>query len=202
MGLSGGPPARCGMASTSLNEAQHPGSVILKPTAIPGCVVIRPQRHADERGYFARTWDANTFADQGLATSLSQCSTSFSRQKGTLRGMHYQDVPHQEAKLVRCTRGAIWDVCLDLRPDSPTYRQWHGATLSEDNGLALYLPEGCAHGHLTLEPNTEVFYMISAPYVPEAGRGVRWDDSAFGIDWPFEPVVLNERDASYPSLDG
>jgi len=114
--------------------------------------------------------------------------------------MHYQAVPHAETKLVRCTRGAIWDVCLDLRPDSPTYRQWHAETLSEDNGLALVLPEGCAHGHLTLEPETEVFYMISAPYVAEAGRGVRWDDPVFGIAWPFDPVVINERDATYPSV--
>lgn len=162
--------------------------------------MVRPQRHADERGHFARTWDPAEFDEHGLVAEVAQCSTSFSARKGTLRGMHYQAAPHAEAKLVRCTRGAIWDVCLDLRPGSATYRQWHAETLSEDNGLALYLPEGCAHGHLTLEPESEVFYMISAPYVAEAGRGVRWDDPAFGIAWPFDPLVIHERDATYPSV--
>lgn len=174
--------------------------MIFEPTPIPGCVVIRPERHQDERGHFARTWDPDLFAKHGLATVVVQCSTSFSEHKGTLRGMHYQAAPYEEAKLVRCTRGAVWDVCLDLRSDSPTFRQWYAETLSEDNGLAMYLPEGCAHGHLTLEPESEVFYMISAPYVAEAGRGVRWDDSAFGIAWPSNPVVINERDATYPSV--
>lgn len=175
--------------------------MIVDLTEIPGCVVIRPERHADERGYFARTWDREVLADHGLATDVAQCSTSFSEREGTLRGMHYQAAPHEEAKLVRCTRGAIWDVCLDLRPDSPTYRQWYAEMLSAENGVALYIPEGCAHGHLTLAPASEVFYMISSPYVPEAGRGVRWNDPAFGIEWPSEPVVLNERDATYPHLD-
>ena len=174
--------------------------MIFEPTAIPGCVVVRPERHADARGTFARTWDLDAFAENGLATGIAQCSTSFSMYKGTLRGMHFQAAPHEEAKLVRCTRGAIWDVCLDLRTDSPTYRHWHAEPLSADNGVALYIPEGCAHGHLTLEPDTEVFYMISTPYVAEAGRGVRWDDPAFGIAWPEKPAVINERDATYPRV--
>lgn len=168
-------------------------------TDIPGCLVIRPARHRDGRGYFARTWDAEAFARRGLPAFV-QASVSYSERAGTLRGMHYQAAPHQEAKLVRASRGAIWDVCLDLRPDSPTYRRWHAETLSAENGTALYVPEGCAHGQLTLESQSEVVYMISAPYVAEAGRGVRWDDPAFGIEWPSPPAVLNERDASYPSV--
>ena len=174
--------------------------MIFDPTPIPDCFVVRPERHADARGYFARTWAPDELAAHGLSATVAQCSTSFSARRGTLRGMHFQADPHAEAKLVRCTRGGIWDVCLDLRPQSPTYRRWHAETLTEANGVALYIPEGCAHGHLTLEPDTEVFYMISAPYVAEAGRGVRWDDPAFGIDWPFAPTVLNERDATYPSV--
>lgn len=170
-------------------------------TDIPGCVVVRPERIEDERGHFARTWDRGTFARLGLNPDVAQCSLSYNRLAGTLRGMHYQASPHEEAKLVRCTRGSIWDVCLDLRPASPTYRRWHGETLSAENGVALYVPEGCAHGFLTLEDASEVFYTITAPYVPEAGRGVRYDDPAFGIDWPGEVHVINERDASYPDAE-
>ena len=133
-----------------------------------------------------------------LNGAVAECSTSFNHARGTLRGMHWQDVPHQEAKLVRCTRGAVWDVCLDLRPGSPTFRRWHGEPLSAENGAALFVPEGCAHGFLTLEDTTEVFYTISAPYVPEAGRGVRYDDPAFGIAWPAEVRVVHPRDAGYP----
>ncbi len=169
-----------------------------EPTPIAGCVVLRPERHADDRGHFARTWDGAALAAYGLSGELSQCSTSFNHARGTLRGMHYQAPPHAEAKLVRCTRGAVWDVCLDLRPGSDTFRQWHGETLTADNGAALYVPEGCAHGFLTLDDATEVLYMISAPYVPEAGRGVRWDDPAFAIAWPAEVAVIHPRDAAYP----
>lgn len=172
------------------------------PTAIPGCVAVRPERHADSRGYFARTWDGAAFSAAGLNPAVAQCSVSFNERRGTLRGMHFQAAPHAEAKLVRCTRGALWDVCLDLRPDSPTLHQWHAEVLTAENGAALVVPEGCAHGFLTLSDATEVFYMMSAPYAPEAGRGVRWDDPAFGITWP-EPVqVIHERDASYPYVEG
>ena len=178
----------------------HPPRTLMlfTPTPIPGCVIVRPERHADARGHFARTYDAAEMAAHGLNPTVAQCSVSFNAARGTLRGMHYQEAPHAEAKLVRCTRGALYDVCLDLRPDSPTFRQWTAATLTEHNGDALYVPEGCAHGFLTLAPDTEAFYTISYPYVPEAGRGVRYDDPAFGIDWP-EPVrVIHDRDAGYP----
>ena len=171
--------------------------MLFEPTDIPGCVVVRPERHADDRGHFARTWDGEAFAAHGLSPAVAQCSVSFNAARGTLRGMHYQAAPHAEAKLVRCTRGALYDVCLDLRPDSPTFRRWTATTLTADNGAALYVPEGCAHGFLTLADDTEAFYTISAPYVPDAGRGVRYDDPAFGIAWP-EPVrVIHPRDAAY-----
>lgn len=173
----------------------------IEPTDIPGCVVVRPVRHEDERGHFARTWDRDVFESLGLNSEVVQCSLSYNHLGGTLRGMHYQATPHEEAKLVRCTRGVVWDVCLDLRPASPTYRQWHGETLSAENGVALYVPEGCAHGFLTMEDTSEVLYMITAPYVPEAGRGVRYDDPAFRIEWPGEVRVINARDAGYPDAE-
>ena len=175
--------------------------MLFDPTDIPGCVVVRPERHADARGHFARTWDGAELAAAGLDGRVAQCSTSYNHARGTLRGMHWQAAPHAEAKLVRCTRGAVWDVCLDLRPGSATFRQWHGETLSADNGVALWVPEGCAHGFLTLEDASEVFYTITAPYVPEAGRGARWDDPAFGIEWPAEVRVIHPRDAAYPLVD-
>lgn len=133
--------------------------------------------------------------------AIAQCSTSFNRCAGTLRGMHYQAEPHAEAKLVRCTRGAIYDVALDLRPRSSTYRHWHGEELSADNGRALFIPEGCAHGFQTLDDDTEILYLISTPYEASAGRGVRWDDPAFGIVWPdpgYTGRILSDRDATYP----
>ena len=167
------------------------------PTDIEGCVVVRPERHEDARGHFARTWDGAELAAAGVDPAVAQCSVSYNHTAGTLRGMHFQAAPHAESKLVRCTRGAVFDVCLDLRAGSPTFRRWHGETLSAENGVALVVPEGCAHGFLTLEDATEVFYMISAPYAPDAGRGVRWDDPAFGIDWPGEVRVIHPRDAGY-----
>jgi dTDP-4-dehydrorhamnose 3,5-epimerase len=169
-------------------------------TDIPGCVVVHLERHEDKRGHFARVWDGAVFAEHGLNPTLAQCSVSFNRRKGTLRGMHYQVPPHAEAKLVRCTRGALFDVCLDLRPDSPAFRRWVGVELTPDNGRALYVPEGCAHGFLTLADATEVLYLISAPYVPEAAAGVRWDDPAFAIAWPGAVAVIHERDAAYPAF--
>lgn len=169
-----------------------------QPTPIPGCFVVAPERHADARGHFARTWDGGAFAAHGLNPAIAQCSASFNERRGTLRGMHFQRAPHAEAKLVRCTRGAVFDVCLDLRPDSPTFHRWHGETLTADNGVALYVPEGCAHGFLTLDDATEVFYTITAPYVPAAAGGVRYDDPVFGIAWPAPVRVIHERDARYP----
>ena len=173
-----------------------------EPTDIPGCVLVRPERHADARGHFARTWNGELFAAHGLNPDVAQCSASFNTARGTLRGMHFQAAPHAEAKLVRCTRGALYDVCLDLRPASPTFTQWIAATLTAENGDALFIPEGCAHGFLTLADATEAFYQISAPYMPDAGRGVRYDDPAFGIVWPETIYVVHERDAGYPDWVG
>jgi dTDP-4-dehydrorhamnose 3,5-epimerase len=167
-------------------------------TKVAGAYLIEPEPIADERGFFARTFCREEFAANGLNPDLVQANVSWNHRKGTLRGMHYQDAPHQEAKLVRCTRGAIFDVALDLRPDSPTYLAWFGAELSDGNRHLLYVPEGCAHGFLTLTDATEVAYQMSAPYAAAAARGVRWDDPAFGIRWPGEVVVINERDRSYP----
>ena len=173
-----------------------------QPTPIPGVVVVRPKRFEDERGFFARAWAKEAFEEQGLNTSLVQCSSSSNAKKGTLRGMHNQVAPHAEAKFVRCVRGALYDVALDLRPDSPTFKQWFGIELTAENGNALYIPEGCAHGFLTLEDATDVFYMITAPYAPDASRGVRYNDPTFGIVWPGEAIVINDRDASYSDFIG
>jgi dTDP-4-dehydrorhamnose 3,5-epimerase len=171
--------------------------MIFRDTAIAGVCAIEPERLEDDRGFFARTWDPDEFGEHGLNPVLAQCSISYNRARGTLRGLHYQAAPHEEAKLVRCTAGAIFDVAVDLRPDSSTFRAWFGVELSAENRLALYVPEGCGHGFLTLADDSEVLYQISQAYVPEAGRGVRWNDPAFAIRWPAEVVVMNERDASY-----
>lgn len=174
--------------------------MIFVETPISGLCLIEPERIADERGYFARTYCAQELAQRGLDPTVAQCSTSFNRRAGTLRGMHYQEAPHAEAKLVRCTRGAVHDIALDLRRDSPSYLRSHGVELSADNGCALFIPKGFAHGFQTLEDETEVLYQISAPYDPGSARGVRWDDPAFAIDWPEPPVggrTISSRDASY-----
>jgi dTDP-4-dehydrorhamnose 3,5-epimerase len=176
--------------------------MIFHETGLPGAVLIEPQRISDARGFFARTWSAEELAERGLSTRIAQCSISYNGARGTLRGMHYQIAPHAEVKLVRCTAGAIYDVIIDLRPESPTYRRHFGATLSASSRLQLYIPEGFAHGFLTLEDDSEVFYQISEPYAPAAGRGVRWDDPAFAIDWPGEVRVIAPRDASYPDFTG
>ena len=169
------------------------------PTKLEGAYVVEPERYEDERGFFARTWSADDFARQGLVAELSQCSISRNNMAGTLRGMHFQTAPHEEAKLVRCTAGAIFDVIVDLRPGSPTQAQWVGVELAAETGRALYIPKGFAHGFQTLVDGAEVFYMISDPYVPEAASGVRWDDAAFGIDWPpADARVINTRDRSWP----
>ena len=173
--------------------------MIFRETEVAGAWVVEPQRQADSRGFFARTWCRREFANQGLQTDLAQCNTSWNAVRGTLRGLHLQAPPHAEAKLVRCTRGALIDVVLDLRPASPTYLKHASVTLTWENRLALYLPEGCAHGFQTLEDETEIFYQMSAFYAPGAGRGVRWDDPAFGIAWPIQPPILSERDATWPA---
>ena len=174
--------------------------MIFHETAIEGVWVVEPERHEDERGFFARTWDGEELVAHGLNGNIVQCSTSYNRRRGTLRGLHYQAPPHEETKLVRCTAGAIFDVAVDLRPESPTYTRWVGHELSANNRIAFYVPEGCGHGFVTLADDTQVEYAISERYAPDAGRGVRWDDPSFAIDWPVEVEVINERDRSYPDF--
>lgn len=177
--------------------------MILSPTPIDGVYEVEPERIPDERGYFARTYCADEFAAAGLDPVIAQCSTSYNVRAGTLRGLHYQAAPHAESKLVRCTRGAVFDVAVDLRPDSPSYLRWHGIELSEANGVALFVPKGCAHGFQTLRDDSDVLYQISVAYEPGAGRGVRWDDPAFGIRWPEPPPggrTISERDAAYQDI--
>jgi dTDP-4-dehydrorhamnose 3,5-epimerase len=173
--------------------------VIFSETELAGAWVVDPERLHDERGFFARTMDADAFAHRGLCTEFPQCSISFNAKAATLRGMHFQDEPHAEAKLVRCTAGAIYDVIVDLRPDSPTHARWIGVELSAENRRALYIPPSFAHGFQTLVPNAEVYYQISTAYVPAASRGVRWDDPAFGIRWPEAAErTMSARDRAYP----
>jgi dTDP-4-dehydrorhamnose 3,5-epimerase len=174
--------------------------VILTPTAIPGAVIVDLERHADERGFFARSWCAREFEAAGLPAGLVQCNVSWNARRHTLRGMHWQAAPHEEAKLVRCTRGAILDVVVDLRPGSPSYLRHEAVQLDEENRRALLIPPGAAHGFLTLADATEVFYQMSAFYTPGAARGARWDDPAFGIRWPAPPAIISERDRSYPDF--
>lgn len=172
-------------------------------TALPGCFVIEPALIEDERGMFARTFCADEFTRQGLTSAIAQCSISFNHAKGTLRGLHYQAPPHQEAKLVRCTRGRIFDAAVDVRPGSPTFARWAAVELTAANHLALYIPEGVAHGFVTLEPESEVSYQISVTYQPEASAGVRWDDPEIAIDWPdVGPLTMSARDRNLPTLSG
>lgn len=171
------------------------------PTDIPGNWLIEQERQADERGFFARTWCAREFAERGLETRLVQCSVSFNQRHGTLRGLHYQAPPRAEVKLVRCTRGAIFDVAVDLRPDSATFRRWVGVELTQENGRTLYIPRGFAHGFLTLADATEVSYQMSEMYGPEQVRGVRWNDPFFGVRWPGPAEVIAPRDRDYPDVD-
>jgi dTDP-4-dehydrorhamnose 3,5-epimerase len=171
----------------------------MKFNALPllGAYLIEPDPIADERGYFARTFCREKFKEKGITAHLEQCSFSFNHKKATLRGMHFQKEPHGEAKLVRCTQGKIYDVIIDLRPHSPTYKKWEGVILSAENRHALFIPEGFAHGFQTLEDKTEVFYQISYPYVPSHASGVRWNDPAFAITWPLEVSVISCKDQQY-----
>jgi dTDP-4-dehydrorhamnose 3,5-epimerase len=170
-------------------------------TDLPGAFLVSLEKIEDERGYFARSWCANEFDDQGLESRLAQCNVSFNRTKGTLRGMHYQIPPFAETKLVRCTRGALFDVIIDLRPESATFTRWLGIELTPDNGMMVYVPAGFAHGFQTLMDRTEVFYQMSEFYSPTHGRGVRWDDPMFGIEWPLDVKVISERDRRYPDSE-
>ena len=174
----------------------------VRPTKLPGVRLVEAERHADERGYFARTWCREELGIHGLSTELAQCSLSFNQRRGTLRGMHFQRAPHIETKLVSCVRGAIFDVVIDLRPSSPTFRQSFGVTLSMDNGCAVYVPPGLAHGFLTLSDEAVVSYMISTPYEASAASGVRWNDPAFDVSWPsLTPTVMSDRDRNFPDFD-
>jgi|SRR5882672_2212423 len=167
-------------------------------TDVAGAMTIDPTPHQDDRGRFMRAWCAREFAEQGINFVPVQANMGFSTRKGTVRGMHFQVDPAPEAKLVRCTRGVMLDIVLDLRPASPSYGKWWGAELSAENGRMLYLPEGCAHGYQTLEENTEMYYMTSAYYTPSAVQGVRFDDPAFRIQWPLDPTVVSEQDRNWP----
>lgn len=168
------------------------------PTKLRGAFLIEPTELEDERGFFARTWCQKEFAERGLNPNLVQCSISFNKLRGTLRGMHYQVAPHEEAKLVRCTMGAIYDVIIDLRPDSPTFKEWVATELTAENRLMLFIPEGFAHGFITMKDASEVFYQISEYYHSESARGIRWDDPTFGIKWFLDgPTVISQRDEAY-----
>ncbi|NER36174.1 MAG: dTDP-4-dehydrorhamnose 3,5-epimerase [Oscillatoria sp. SIO1A7] len=174
--------------------------MIFAETKLKGAYIIDLERRQDDRGFFARSFCQEEFGSNGLHTQFVQCNISFNHQKGTLRGMHYQVEPHAEAKLVRCTMGAIYDVIIDLRPESPTFKQWLGVELTGDNRRMFYIPEGFAHGFQTLSDRAEVFYQMAEFYHPESARGVRWNDPAFGIKWPLEPSAISSKDRSYQLL--
>lgn len=175
--------------------------MIITETKLGGIYLIKPRRFEDERGFFAPSFSAVEFAARGMASVFVENNISYSKSRGTLRGMHYQAAPYGQDKLIRCTRGAIFDVAVDLRPHSPTFKQWIGAELTAENRSMVYVPGDCGHGFQTLVDDTEVFYMVSQPYVTESNRGVRWNDPAFGIEWPdVAERVLIERDQQYPDF--
>ena len=169
-------------------------------TTVQGVKVITPEFFTDERGFFARTWAQDLFAEHGLVGHVVQRNLSYNREVHTLRGMHYQHPPHAEVKVVSCVVGAIYDVAIDVRPESPTFRQWFGTELRAESGTMLYIPEGCAHGFLSLTADSRVEYLVSEFYHPESAAGVRWDDPAFGVRWPAQPQVIAERDRTYPDF--
>ncbi len=170
-------------------------------TSVMGAYLLKPELLFDHRGFFARTWCAKELALRGISPEVRQCSMSFNRWKGTLRGLHYQVAPSAENKFVSCTRGAIFDVVVDLRADSPTYLRHLGIVLSAAEYSTIYIPEGCAHGFQTLENNSDVSYMISQFHAPECAKGIRWNDPALGISWPLPPTEISERDRSYPDME-
>ncbi len=176
--------------------------MIFTETQLNPAFLVDLERREDERGFFARAWCEKEFGEHGLSTRVVQCNLSFNPRAGTLRGMHYQRAPYEEAKLVRCTRGAIYDVIVDLRPDSPTWKRWLGVELTAENRRMLYVPEGFAHGYQTLADETEVFYQVSEFYTPEAEGGVRWDDPAFAIQWPdVDERIMSEKDKTWPDYE-
>lgn len=176
--------------------------MIFTPTNLSGAYLIRPEHIRDERGFFLRTWCKQEFQEHGLDVDLVQCNVSYNRRKGTVRGMHFQESPYGEVKIVRCVRGAIYDVIVDLRPESPTFKNHVAVELSATNADMLYVPQGFAHGFQTLENHSEVSYFMGSEYVPEAARGVRWDDPAFGIKWPIKSsITISEKDRNYSNYD-
>jgi dTDP-4-dehydrorhamnose 3,5-epimerase len=168
--------------------------MVFNETKIKGAFLIDVKKIADERGFFGRTFCQHEMKEHGLNETVAQTNISSNKRKGTLRGLHYQLAPHEESKLVRCTRGSLFDVLVDLRKGSPTYCQWFGTILTADSFQMLYVPEGCAHGFLTLEDNTDIMYQVSTFYAPESESGLLWNDPAFNIEWPMEPVVISEKD--------
>ena len=166
-------------------------------TKLKGAFIIEPERKEDERGFFARTFCQDEFSDHRLNPKIVQCNISFNKKKGTLRGMHYQVAPYEEAKLVRCTKGAIYDVVIDLRPGSITFKQWLALDLTTENCRMFYIPEGFAHGFQVLEDDSEVFYQMSESYHPKCAMGIKWDDPAFGIKWPIDKIIISDKDNSY-----
>ena len=182
-------------------EATEIGGMIFHQTKLEGAFSLDIETFEDNRGFFALSWSQSEFAKRGLDSRLTECNISFTKEKGTLRGMHYQAAPHAQAKLVRCTSGSIYDVIIDLRAGSPTFKNWIGLELNASNRRMLYVPKDFAHGFVTLEDDTEVFYQMSDPYVSDSGRGVRWDDRAFGISWPAPVSMINERDRTYADFE-
>lgn len=172
-----------------------------RPTPLDGVWIIDPERNSDDRGWFARTFCAEAFAARSLPTSFAQCSASFNARRGTLRGLHWQIAPYAEAKLIRCTRGHVFDVAVDMRPESDTFGLWAATELSDDNGRAVFIPEGFAHGFQSLVDNSELSYQITAPHRPALARGVRWDDPRIGIAWPIRDPILSPRDRALPLLE-
>lgn len=175
--------------------------MIYTPSRIPGAWVIDITPITDARGFFAMTWLPDELRERGMNPALAQCNLAFNTKRGTLRGMHFQKPPHAQAKIIRVTRGAVLDVIVDLREDSPTYRQWDAVELSADNRRMFYMPEGIAHGYLTLTDGTEAYYHASSAWVPQAESGVRWNDPAFAIEWPFEPIVISGKDSAWPAFE-
>lgn len=176
--------------------------MIFQETSIPGAWIVDIKAIHDHRGFFAMTWLPGELEKRGMNPAVAQCNLAFNHARGTLRGMHFQTAPHAQAKIIRATRGSLLDVIIDLREDSPAYLKWVAVELSADNHRMLYVPEGIAHGYLTLEDNTEACYQVSAPWVPTAESGVRWNDPAFAVEWPFEPALISDKDAAWPLMPG
>jgi dTDP-4-dehydrorhamnose 3,5-epimerase len=174
-----------------------------RSTSIDGCMVLALEPHVDERGFFARAFDAEKLAEAGMITEVAQINMAHSRRMGTIRGIHWQRAPHAEAKFVRCVRGSVFDVCVDVRAGSATSGRWFGVELSTENNLALYVPPGCGHVNQSLAPDTTILYTVSVPYAPETEMGARWDDRAFAIDWPVtENVIVSAKDRAWPDWEG